>query len=139
MVGPVKYDVPMRPLISSPVATLAAIVVIFLFVPAADGHSLAASLLGTPATIVIPADAPPAKLAGTRRHGAEVVTYDRYTEDRGDAFDIYLPGWLARYNQDIFGTIFVINELIVLWLWRSRRHVLQPPAHDQGLDQSDQA
>jgi hypothetical protein len=63
----------------------------------------------------------------------------RYTQDRSDAFDIYLPGWLARYNQAIFGTTFVINEFIVLWLWRSRRHVLQPTPHDHGLDQSHQS
>jgi threonine dehydratase len=32
--------------------------------------------------IVMPAGAPPAKLAATRGYGAEVVTYDRFTEDR---------------------------------------------------------
>jgi hypothetical protein len=42
-----------------------------------------------------------------------------YTSDRGDAFDIYLPNWLARHNQAIFGTLFVVNELIVLWRWLS--------------------
>ena len=48
----------------------------------AQAVALAAQLLGTPATIVMPADAPPAKLAATRGYGAEVVTYDRQTEDR---------------------------------------------------------
>jgi threonine dehydratase len=48
----------------------------------AQAVALAASLLGAPATIVMPADAPALKLARTRRYGAEVVTYDRYTEDR---------------------------------------------------------
>lgn len=48
----------------------------------AQAVALAASLLGAPATIVMPADAPAMKLAGTRRFGAEVVTYDRYSEDR---------------------------------------------------------
>ena len=42
----------------------------------------AAEQLGAPATIVMPVDAPAVKLAGTRRYGAEVVTYDRYAEDR---------------------------------------------------------
>ncbi len=42
----------------------------------------AAALLGTSATIVMPADAPAIKLAATRQYGAEVVTYDRYAEDR---------------------------------------------------------
>ena len=31
----------------------------------------------------------------------------RYTEDRRDNFDIYLPLWLARYNKLIFGTLYV--------------------------------
>jgi threonine dehydratase len=48
----------------------------------AQAVALAASLLGAPATIVMPVDAPAVKLAGTRRYGAEVVTYDRYAEDR---------------------------------------------------------
>ncbi|HEY6397153.1 MAG TPA: pyridoxal-phosphate dependent enzyme [Solirubrobacteraceae bacterium] len=48
----------------------------------AQAVALACSLLGAPATIVMPADAPAMKLAGTRQYGAEVVTYDRYTEDR---------------------------------------------------------
>jgi len=48
----------------------------------AQAVALAASLLEAPATIVLPADAPALKLARTRRYGAEVVTYDRYNEDR---------------------------------------------------------
>jgi threo-3-hydroxy-L-aspartate ammonia-lyase len=48
----------------------------------AQGVALAASELGIPATIVMPTDAPPLKLAATRGYGAEVVTYDRLTEDR---------------------------------------------------------
>lgn len=48
----------------------------------AQGVALAAKLLGLPATIVMPADAPAVKVARTRAHGAEVVLYDRYTEDR---------------------------------------------------------
>ena len=48
----------------------------------AQGVAEAARLFGVPATIVMPADAPPAKLARTRRSGAEVVTYDRASEDR---------------------------------------------------------
>jgi hypothetical protein len=41
----------------------------------------------------------------------------RYTQDRRDNFDIYLPNGLARHNKAIFGTLFVINEAIVLWYW----------------------
>ena len=43
----------------------------------AQGVALAAKLLGIRATIIMPADAPQAKIAGTRAYGAEVVTYDR--------------------------------------------------------------
>ena len=39
-------------------------------------------------------------------------------DDRSAAFDIYLPEWLAARNKEIFGTLFVVNEVIVLWLWR---------------------
>jgi hypothetical protein len=31
----------------------------------------------------------------------------RYTDDRRDNFDIYLPLWLARHNKEVFGTLFV--------------------------------
>jgi len=48
----------------------------------AQGVALAARLLGIPATIVMPADAPKIKLEGTRALGAEVVTYERDREDR---------------------------------------------------------
>ncbi len=41
----------------------------------------------------------------------------RYTEDRKDNFDIYLPLWLARSNKRIFGTVFAIGELFVLGRW----------------------
>jgi threonine dehydratase len=48
----------------------------------AQAVALAAQLLGTRATIVMPEDSPEVKLAATRGYGAEVVLYDRYTEDR---------------------------------------------------------
>jgi threonine dehydratase len=48
----------------------------------AQAVALAASLLGTHATILMPTDAPATKLDATRGYGAEVVTYDRYGADR---------------------------------------------------------
>jgi threonine dehydratase len=48
----------------------------------AQGVALAARLLGLPATIVMPADAPRTKLEGTRSLGAAVITYDRHADDR---------------------------------------------------------
>jgi threonine dehydratase len=46
----------------------------------AQAISLSASLLGIPATIVMPEDAPASKVAATRGYGATVVLYNRYTE-----------------------------------------------------------
>ncbi|TDX29664.1 threonine ammonia-lyase [Rhodovulum visakhapatnamense] len=48
----------------------------------AQGVALAARMLGAPAVIVMPSDAPGPKIANTRALGAEVVTYDRATGDR---------------------------------------------------------
>ena len=48
----------------------------------AQGVAHAAQLLGVPAVIVMPEDAPALKIANTRGYGAEVVLYDRYKEDR---------------------------------------------------------
>lgn len=48
----------------------------------AQGIALSAKVLGMPATIVMPHDAPAAKVAATKGYGAKVVVYDRYTEDR---------------------------------------------------------
>ncbi|WP_102107499.1 threonine ammonia-lyase [Oceaniglobus roseus] len=48
----------------------------------AQGVARAARAMGAPAVIVMPADAPKAKIDGTRALGAEVVPYDRATEDR---------------------------------------------------------
>jgi len=48
----------------------------------AQAVALAAQLHGCQATIVMPQDAPALKLAATRGYGAEVVIYDRYTQDR---------------------------------------------------------
>jgi hypothetical protein len=42
----------------------------------------------------------------------------RYTEDRQDNFDIYLPLWLARYNKEFFGTLFLLGVLYTLARWR---------------------
>ena len=48
----------------------------------AQGVAAAAGLLGAPATIVMPSDAPAIKLNNTRALGANVVTYDRHSEPR---------------------------------------------------------
>lgn len=41
----------------------------------------------------------------------------RYTEDRRANFDIYLPLWLATYNKQIFGVLFIAGLLFALFRW----------------------
>lgn len=41
----------------------------------------------------------------------------RYTADRQDNFDIYLPLWLARYNKQIFGVLYVAAIVYTLARW----------------------
>lgn len=41
----------------------------------------------------------------------------RYTEQRADNFDIYLPVWLARWNKRIFGVGFVAGLIFVFARW----------------------
>jgi len=48
----------------------------------AQAIALSARLLGIPATIIMPHDAPAMKVAATKGYGGNVVMYDRYTEDR---------------------------------------------------------
>jgi threo-3-hydroxy-L-aspartate ammonia-lyase len=57
----------------------------------AQAISLAAQLLGVPATIVMPHDAPASKVAATSGYGGKIVRYDRYSEDREE-----IGGALAR-------------------------------------------
>ena len=41
----------------------------------------------------------------------------RYTTDRRDNFDIYLPEWLARYNKLIFGSIYLFGVAVTFARW----------------------
>lgn len=58
-----------------------------------------------------------AVLALNRGHCPLTDLAARYTEERTDNFDIYLPLWLARRNKAIFGTLFVAGALFVLGRW----------------------
>lgn len=53
----------------------------------AQAVALAAKLVGAPATILMPLDAPPIKRAATASHGAEIVEFDRYGADRDGLLD----------------------------------------------------
>lgn len=63
----------------------------------AQGVAAAASLLGISAKIVMPADAPTAKISGTKGYGADVVFFDRKSEDREE-----LVAKLAREDGRVF-------------------------------------
>jgi len=65
----------------------------------------AARMLGAPATIIMPKDAPAVKLAGTRQEGAHIISYNRGTENRtAIAEDLASKnGWaLVRPYEDNF-------------------------------------
>ncbi len=63
----------------------------------AQGIALAAKLLGIAATIVMPTDAPQAKLNATRSYGAEIVLYDRQVQERAE-----VSSRLARERNLVF-------------------------------------
>jgi hypothetical protein len=44
----------------------------------------------------------------------------RYTSDRQDNFDIFLPLWLARYNKQIFGVLFLAGLIYTGFKWWRR-------------------
>ena len=44
----------------------------------------------------------------------------RYTDDRRDNFDIYLPVWLARYNKEIFGALYMVGVGLTVVRWIAR-------------------
>lgn len=41
----------------------------------------------------------------------------RFTDDRRDNFDIYLPEWLARHNKRIFGTLYLAGLVFAIAHW----------------------
>lgn len=40
-----------------------------------------------------------------------------FTDDRRDNFDIFLPLWIARYNKQIFGWLYVAGIVYTLAVW----------------------
>ena len=53
----------------------------------------------------------------------------RFTDQRAANFDIYLPEWLARNNQRLFGALFVLGLAILAWSWLGGG---QPPLTPSG-------
>jgi polyferredoxin len=50
------------------------------------------------------------------------ILASRFTDERHDNFDIYLPLWLARHNKLIFGVLFCLGMVFAYarWAWPSR-------------------
>ncbi|HZB89951.1 MAG TPA: threonine/serine dehydratase [Stellaceae bacterium] len=80
--GSFKFRGAMNALLQLDAAQRRAGVVAFSSGNHAQGVAAAAQLLGIPAVIVMPADAPAIKVANTRGYGAEVVFYDRWRDSR---------------------------------------------------------
>jgi threonine dehydratase len=80
--GAFKFRGAYNAIAALPAASRAAGVVTYSSGNHAQAIALSASLLGAPACIVMPSDAPAAKLAATRGYGGEVVLYDRFRDDR---------------------------------------------------------
>jgi len=81
-VGAFKFRGAMNALLQFNDAQKKAGVVAFSSGNHAQAIALSAKTLGIPAIIVMPQDAPAAKMAATREYGADIVEYDRYTESR---------------------------------------------------------
>ena len=80
--GSFKFRGALNTVLQIPLARRGRGVVAFSSGNHAQGVAAAAALFEIPATIVMPKDAPPPKIAGTRKLGAGVVFYDRHSDDR---------------------------------------------------------
>lgn len=81
-VGAFKFRGALNAILSLPEAVRSKGVVAYSSGNHAQGVASAAQRVGIPAVIVMPEDAPAMKIAATRDYGAQVVLYDRYTQDR---------------------------------------------------------
>ncbi|MDQ8153830.1 MAG: hypothetical protein P3B98_04125 [Gemmatimonadota bacterium] len=91
-------------------AFFASCVVLIPFAAAQHRFGLAATLIGAVAveSLVLVVN-------GWRCPLTDIAA--RYTEDRRPNFDIYLPLWLAQYNKEIFGSVYVVGILWTLAAW----------------------
>jgi hypothetical protein len=71
-------------------------------------HRLALVLIGVVAVEVL-------ILVLNRMNCPLTAIASRYTDDRRDNFNIYLPEWLARHNKAIFGSLYVLGIVVTLF------------------------
>jgi threonine dehydratase len=96
----------------------------------AQGVALAARLHGIPSVIIMPTDAPRIKIENTRAYGAEVVLYDRLTEDR-DA----IGGQLSQERG--LTLIKPFDEPLVIAGQGTAGLEIAEQAREGGIDQAD--
>jgi hypothetical protein len=58
-----------------------------------------------------------AVLAANRMRCPLTDVAGRYTSERADNFDIYLPLWVARHNKALFGGLYVLGILYTIGRW----------------------
>lgn len=58
-----------------------------------------------------------AVLLANRRRCPLTAVAARYTDDRAPNFDIFLPEWLARHNQTVFGWLYLCGIVVTLLAW----------------------
>lgn len=129
--GSFKFRGAYNKLSSIPAAARKAGVVAFSSGNHAQGVAAAAQLLGMPAAIVMPSDAPVSKIERTKSYGAEVIPYDRDKEDRDaiarnlaakrgatvvppydDPFVIAGQGTVGREIAEDFATLGIAPDIV---------------------------
>lgn len=129
--GSFKFRGAYNKLSSIPAAARKAGVVAFSSGNHAQGVAAAAQLLGMPAAIVMPSDAPVSKIERTKSYGAEVIPYDRDKEDRDaiardlaakrgatvvppydDLFVIAGQGTVGREIAEDFATLGIAPDIV---------------------------
>jgi len=45
----------------------------------------------------------------------------RFTRDRRANFDIFLPEWLARHNKEVFGGLYVLGVVYLVFKWTTQQ------------------
>ena len=73
--------------------------------------------IGRPALLILVVLVEVLVLIANDGHCPLTAVAARYTTDRRDNFDIYLPEWLARYNKLIFGSIYLFGVAVTFARW----------------------
>ena len=100
----------------------------------AQGVAAAAAMFGARAVIAMPADAPRTKTENVRRMGAEVVPFDRFSQDRAAVVRPWLDEGMALVHF-CNGKLDEAKSQVELLLHKDGHLVSVPFAEDNGGDQ----